>query len=526
MARGGKSVVVKGSVGLRVAVGVLGGLGLGAAGVLLLPPLVVPGGPDIEERASELPPLGEAVVALPPGSSEPASDTPESTAPGFDTVRLEPDGSGLVAGRAKPGAAIEILADDEIVAEAEADADGRFVAFLSLAPSGTPRALALRDGAGQVSEETVILAPLAAPEQLAPADDPDVVAAGPALDSLEPGADEVRAAVLADTSPPPGGRQVGAIDPGPALRGPADASEQTSSADPDPAVAPDPGPALASNDRPSPPTSLADSRPALAEPPSTLSNDQGIPTAAPSGEPAPPAPEAGPAATTSAVLADPTPPGSTNSEPRSATPPEVAAAAPGLPVPDTPASPGQAPVLVSDADGVRVLQPALPAGADPEILSTVALDAITYGGAGEVVLSGRGSGGTVRLYLDNRPVGEVAIGEDGRWSAELAEAEAGVYTLRLDQLGPEGEVVSRIETPFQREERSSLAAVMAEAQEAGQTIAMRTVQPGNTLWAIARDRYGEPLMYVRVFEANRDRIRNPDLIYPGQVFVLPATDGR
>ena len=67
---------------------------------------------------------------------------------------------------------------------------------------------------------------------------------------------------------------------------------------------------------------------------------------------------------------------------------------------------------------------------------------------------------------------------------------------------------------------------MAEAQEAGQTIAMRTVQPGNTLWAIARDRYGEPLMYVQVFEINRDRIRDPDLIYPGQVFVLPATAGR
>ena len=28
-------------------------------------------------------------------------------------------------------------------------------------------------------------------------------------------------------------------------------------------------------------------------------------------------------------------------------------------------------------------------------------------------------------------------------------------------------------------------------------------------------------MYVQVFDANRDRIRNPDLIYPGQVFELP-----
>ena len=33
-------------------------------------------------------------------------------------------------------------------------------------------------------------------------------------------------------------------------------------------------------------------------------------------------------------------------------------------------------------------------------------------------------------------------------------------------------------------------------------------------------------MYVKVFEANKDQIRDPDLIYPGQVFVLPATFGR
>ncbi|MFN4172801.1 MAG: LysM peptidoglycan-binding domain-containing protein [Pseudorhodobacter sp.] len=48
-----------------------------------------------------------------------------------------------------------------------------------------------------------------------------------------------------------------------------------------------------------------------------------------------------------------------------------------------------------------------------------------------------------------------------------------------------------------------------------------TVQPGFTLWAIARDQLGEGILYVQVFEANRDRIRNPDLIYPGQVFAIP-----
>ena len=49
-----------------------------------------------------------------------------------------------------------------------------------------------------------------------------------------------------------------------------------------------------------------------------------------------------------------------------------------------------------------------------------------------------------------------------------------------------------------------------------------TVQPGFTLWAIAQGQYGEGVLYVQVYEANRDRIRDPDLIYPGQVFALPV----
>lgn len=52
-------------------------------------------------------------------------------------------------------------------------------------------------------------------------------------------------------------------------------------------------------------------------------------------------------------------------------------------------------------------------------------------------------------------------------------------------------------------------------------MALITVQPGNTLWGIARDKYGEGLLYVRVFEANATRIRDPDLIYPGQIFTVP-----
>jgi nucleoid-associated protein YgaU len=43
------------------------------------------------------------------------------------------------------------------------------------------------------------------------------------------------------------------------------------------------------------------------------------------------------------------------------------------------------------------------------------------------------------------------------------------------------------------------------------------------LWGIADRLMGDGYMYVQVFEANKDKIRDPDLIYPGQVFTLPAT---
>jgi nucleoid-associated protein YgaU len=49
-----------------------------------------------------------------------------------------------------------------------------------------------------------------------------------------------------------------------------------------------------------------------------------------------------------------------------------------------------------------------------------------------------------------------------------------------------------------------------------------TVQPGFTLWGIAQNELGDGVLYVQVFEANREKIKNPDLIYPGQVFSMPA----
>ncbi len=50
------------------------------------------------------------------------------------------------------------------------------------------------------------------------------------------------------------------------------------------------------------------------------------------------------------------------------------------------------------------------------------------------------------------------------------------------------------------------------------------VQPGNSLWRIANHVYGSGFQYTLIYEANDDQIRDPDLIYPGQMFALPGAE--
>lgn len=172
-------------------------------------------------------------------------------------------------------------------------------------------------------------------------------------------------------------------------------------------------------------------------------------------------------------------------------------------------------VLKSDVDGVSVVQ-----SSRPDVMTGVALDTIGYSARGDVQLSGRAQDGSakVRIYLDNRSVGSLPVDSAGRWRGDLQDIDEGVYTLRVDELRADGAVSSRVETPFKRESANVLAEASAENDG---PISEVTVQKGATLWAIARDRYGDGTLYVRVFEANTDAIRDPDLIYPGQVFDLP-----
>jgi len=183
--------------------------------------------------------------------------------------------------------------------------------------------------------------------------------------------------------------------------------------------------------------------------------------------------------------------------------------------------------IVSSKD-LKVISPAVQKNA-PRV-SDVIIDAISYDTEGEVLLSGRGvEDQHIRIYVDNKPIKTRSIEADGTWSMDLQEIDAGVYILRIDQLDSDGVVTSRTETPFQKE-TSEIAKQMAalansevtdSAPRIGIGLSTVVIQPGYTLWAVARKTYGFGMQYVRIYHANKDQIRDPDLIYPGQIFKLP-----
>lgn len=171
----------------------------------------------------------------------------------------------------------------------------------------------------------------------------------------------------------------------------------------------------------------------------------------------------------------------------------------------------EGPTIVKAAeDEVRVMQPSSLGKVDG-----VTLDSISYDKSGAVKLAGRAPGAqTIRIYVDGEPAGAVESTEAGTWDATLPGIEEGRYILRVDALRPDGSVASRAESPFQR-------VYPTAAQLHASQI---TVQPGNTLWVMARDRYGKGILYTQIFAANKDAIRDPDLIYPGQIFTLPSEE--
>ena len=438
---------------------------------------VTPPAPDASAGPESVAPPGapgSGPLASPPAAPEAQGAAPlpdvADTAPGprFDLVRAEPDGSVLVAGTAGPGERVRIDVDGAEAASGRADGQGGFVFFVDLPQDGQGRVLDLvaigEDGEERRADGSVVIAPsLAEAEPDAQGSEEKEEIAS--VDVLE----AVPAAELVSTA-----EVIASID-------------ETGRDGPEQAA-----PAAAARIAPQ----------ATGGAGETVAESTAAPVAGP--------PTEGVAQVS----------GNTTQAPSRVAPPAEVSRGVNTPV--------RAPaVLLADSDGVRMLQPSVPRSRS---IDRVIVDIISYAADGAVLLEGRSAPppppvDSVRVYLDGTAIDSAPIAEDGSWRLPLVDIQSGVYTLRVDQLDPAGRVVSRFETPFKREDPVVLAQLEAGAARVpGQTPAQAsviTVQPGYTLWGIAADRYGSGFRYVQIFAANDDQIRDPDLIYPGQIFDLP-----
>jgi len=146
---------------------------------------------------------------------------------------------------------------------------------------------------------------------------------------------------------------------------------------------------------------------------------------------------------------------------------------------------------------------------------SLSLDIAEYGVGGKLMLSGHAPpGAALRLYADNQLVATVTADASGKWSSVSPHPQAsGKIELRVDQLNADGSVAQRVVEPFEPQ----------TATNANIPTGKYTVQSGNSLWMIARQTYGNGTQYTVIFGANKEHIRDPNLIYPGQVITLPKS---
>lgn len=478
--------------------------------------------------ASSLPSTGETTSSTAPSEEvKPEIGTkPEPVVPEFDVVRVSPDGLTVIAGRAAPGQTVEMLLDGVLIATVVADANGQFATHLELPQSDEARQLVLRVSVDGAVSDDVAVSVLPDPQAVASAEQAAVKAseeqaqataaaeeaeraAAEAQAAADRAADEAeRASMEAEEAAERVATELAADAAAKAIA--ADIAAAEAEAKGGQATAQEEGAQLA-NDAERRAELMTESRTAeeaavraageaeqrAAEAKSAV--DEAATKRAEADAATRVAADAAAAAIAAALAAA----GSAE--------PDVArhiVSAPVIILPSKDAT--AAPVLVqSDQTGVTLLQPSEVAPA-----SQITLDRISYSDAGAVVAAGRGRPGSViRVYGNAEFLEQVNSGADGQWQVEIASGVANAtQLLRFDAIDAAGNVVGRLETPFEYSPQT----VAQELQERE-----IVVQKGDHLWKFATQHYGEGWRYSVIFSANSELIRDPDLIYPGQVFKVP-----
>ncbi len=402
--------------------------------------------PAVEVAASAAQTPTEPALA----SASPAEVAPQ-TAPSIDVLRVAPDGTVTLAGRASPLALVGVLIDGAEVTSIAVDGSGQFASVFSIEPSDKARLLTLQatlaDGAKLASTQSVAIAPVVLPE----AAETDVASAEgeapAALILTETGAQvlqpaepvpealaaEVSLDVIAYTAE--GGVQLGG-------KGTADALLQIYLDNAELAavtVGPDgTWSQTVQSIAPGIYTLRIDQMDDVGKVTSRLETPFKRETLEALAAAAAPIPEPEAVQTAQAAAAEPAVPAA-----------EPSVAQPAAAEPAAPAEPAAAePVMAADVEQPQV--------------ATSETDAATTAPAG----------------IDGA-VTTAAAATEAPASDTAPAASAGPITI--------------------------------------------TVQPGFTLWAIAKESFGSGIMYVQVYEANKDKIKDPNLIYPGQVLSVPAS---
>lgn len=560
------------------------GAGEGTDGAAMAPEGQAAPGADMAS-GSDAPAAETETAMVDPGAGESEAEAPV-TVPSFDIVRVEPTGETVLAGVAEPLAMVEVLNGVEPVATAEANERGEWALVLEEPlPPGT-HDLGIRTTSPDQSKVTLSDQRVAVSVPETPDEEPLVVLNVPDAPSRiiqVPAEGEKETEIAA--APQAGAAGESAMAPPPAPETAAAAMEGSTQEGEVAAAAQEATPetsasgetaamATASEEK----VSTTEAPPAAAE---TAASTETAESAAPDAMA-----EAAPSAASEMAVAQPdiaAPEDAATSASESAgaaaepSETEVAAApvtagqsgeseTPGAAEGDAMMSAeGAEPPMVGDeqpASGARPSEPtemAAAAPADEEAASApeghgvsggapaaegppaiappapeVGVAAVEAETNGALYIAGTATTSEpVRVYVDDEFIGEATPTEGGTWlletTREMAPAE---YTIRADQVDSGGGVIARAEVPFEREIEVASLKTTGESVEAGTgAVAGRVAPPetviikrGDNLWRISRKLYGYGIRYSTIYQANRDQIRNPDLIYPGQVFVLPTGD--
>jgi hypothetical protein len=177
---------------------------------------------------------------------------------------------------------------------------------------------------------------------------------------------------------------------------------------------------------------------------------------------------------------------------------------------------------------------------------------------GEAVIAGRATpGATVELLRNGELHDRAVADQSGQFVMVPPRLPSGTYDLTLRSMQPDGKqatskqsVAVAIESgptdrpvvalmtpgkptivlsqpPAPKPIQPQVATVLPDGGSPPSTvvvpkIATTTVSRGDSLWRISHLTYGAGTRYAVIYKANREQIRNPNLIYPGQIFVLPT----